>query len=197
MKKTKANINVKFPRSKRVRYGFTLVEMLVVIAIIAIGSSVGVGFYTGTFGRLQVERAARDLLLTAKYGRIKAIEQQRRCKIELDATNGGFWLVVDQLNEETEQTEQTIVRDFYSKPVEFAETVKFEEIQITPIGSEETSEETAIVFLPNGTSQSAVIQIGNGKNHYTVSICAATGRARIYQGTSEQVQIKTIDLDKI
>jgi prepilin-type N-terminal cleavage/methylation domain-containing protein len=181
----------------RLRYGFTLVELLVVIAIIAIGSSIGAGFYAGTFGRLQVERAARDLLLTAKYGRIKAIEQQRRCKIELDATNGGFWLVVDQLNEETEQTEQTIVRDFYSKPVEFAETVKFEEIQITPIGSEETSEEAAIVFLPNGTSQSAVIQIGNGKNHYTISICAATGRAKIYQGTSEQVQTKTIDLDKI
>jgi type II secretion system protein H len=197
MQKTKANINVKFPRSVRVIYGFTLVEMLVVVAIIAIVSSVGVGFYAGTFGRLQVEKVARDLLLTAKYGRIKAIEQQRRCKIELDVTNGGFWLVVDQLNEETEQTEQTIVQDFYSKPVELADSVKFEDIQITPVGLEETSEETAIVFLPNGTSQSAVIQLGNGRNHYTVSICASTGRARIYQGTSEQVQTKTIDLDKI
>lgn len=197
MQKTKANINVKFLRSIRLRRGFTLIEMLVVVAIIAIGSSVGVGFYVGTFGRLQVERAARDFLLIAKYGRIKAIEQQRRYKIQMDVINGGFWLLVDQLNEETEQTEQTVVRDFYSKPVEFVGAVKFEDIQITPIGLEETSEETAIVFLPNGTSQSAVIQIGNGKNHYTISICASTGRAKIYQGTSEKVQTKTFDLDKI
>jgi len=196
MQKIKPNINVKLPPSTRFRYGFTLVEMLVVVAIIAIVSSVGVGFYAGTFGRMQVERAARDFLLTARYGRIKAIEQQSQCKIELDVANGGFWLVVDQLNEETEQTEQTIVRDFYSKPVEFVGAVKFEDIQITPLGSQSSDEQTTIVFSPNGTSQSAVIQIGNGKNHYTVSICAATGRATVYQGTSEEVKTKTIDLDK-
>ncbi|NIP26007.1 MAG: hypothetical protein GWN67_16830, partial [Phycisphaerae bacterium] len=75
---------------------------------------VGAGFYIGTYERLQVEKAARDFFLTAKYARIMAIERQKPYRIELDTTNGGFFLTTAQLNQETEQTEQTIVRDLYS-----------------------------------------------------------------------------------
>lgn len=125
-----------------------------------------------------------------------AIERQRQYRIELDTANGGFYLTSDELNVETEQTEQTIVRDLYSRPVEFAGDVKFEAVQITPLGSQSSDEQTAILFLPNGTAQSAVIQIGDGENHYTVNICAATGKAKVYPGTAEEVETGTIDLDK-
>jgi hypothetical protein len=57
-------------------------------------------------------------------------------------------------------------------------------------------EQRAIVFSPNGTAQSAIIQIGDGKNHYTVSICAATGKAKMHFGTAEKVEVSTIDLDR-
>jgi len=191
MQRRKSKVNVKAKRC-----GFTLVEVLVVVVIIALLGGLGSGIYVGTYKRMLVEKAARDLFLAAKYARIMAIERQRQYKIELDTTNGGFGLVVGQLNKETEQTEQTIVRDLYFKPIELPGDVKFEDIQITPTGLEEADEETAIVFLPNGTAQSAVIQIGDGKNHYTVSICAATGKARVHQGTAEEAEIGTVDLDK-
>ena len=84
-------------------------------------------------------------------------------------------------------------------PVEFDGDVKFENVQITPIDSEEageTGEQRTIVFSPNGTAQSAVIQIGDGKNHYTTSICAATGRAKMEFGTAKEAKTGTIDLDE-
>jgi ribosomal protein L2 len=62
-------------------------------------------------------------------------------------------------------------------------------------------EEQAIVFSPDGTAQPAVIQIGDGKTHYTISISTATGRAKMYFGAAEDlktgtdVRIGTIDLD--
>ena len=194
------------------RYGLTIAEMLVVAVIIALVASVGGGIYVGTYKRMLVEKAARDFVLAAKYARIMAIEQQRPYKIKLsvacaadatEAANNGFGLVIDEFNQETEQTEQVIVRDLYFRPVEFAGDVKFEGVQITPAGWEaatETDEAGEIVFSPSGTADSAAIQIGDGQNHYTVSISAATGRATMYFGTAEkvkeEVKIGTIDLEK-
>jgi prepilin-type N-terminal cleavage/methylation domain-containing protein len=188
---------------KTERCGFTIAEMLMVVLVIALVASVGGGFYVGTYKRMLVEKAVRHLVLTAKYARIMAIEKQWQYKIQLDVANNGFYLATTQWNEEAEQTEQIVVKDSYCKPVEFEGDVKFENVQITPIGAETTTddEEQAIVFSPNGTVQSAVIQIGDGKTHYTISISAATGRAKMYFGavedvkTGTDVRIGAIDLD--
>jgi prepilin-type N-terminal cleavage/methylation domain-containing protein len=182
--------------NKNTRNGFTIIEVLVVITLIALIAGVGGGFYMGTYKRLLVEKTARDFFLAAKYARIMAIERQKPYRIELDTTNGGFCLAFDQFNEETEQTERTIVRDLYSKPVEFAGAVKFEDIQITSLSTQANDEQKTIVFLPNGTAQSAIIQIGDGENHYTVNINAATGKAAVYPGTVKDIEITTFDLDK-
>ena len=167
-----------------------------VITIIALIAGVGGGFRMGTYKKMQVEKAARDFFLAAKYARIMAIERQKQFRIELDTTNGGFNLAFDEFNEETEQTEQTIVRDLYSKPVEFTGDIKFEDIQITSLSPDASDEQTEIVFLPNGTAQLAIVQIGDGENHYTVNINAATGKAAVKPGTAEEIQITTVDLDK-
>lgn len=181
------------------RCGFTLAEVLVVVIIISLLGGLGGGIYVGTYKKILVEKAARDLFLTAQYARIMAIEKQRQYKILLDVANNGFLLATTQLDEEGGQTEQMVVKDSFCRPVEFTNEVKFEDIQITPIGIETTTEtdedEQSIVFSPNGTAQSAVIQIGNGKTHYTVTISAATGKAKVYFGTAENVEIGTVDLD--
>jgi prepilin-type N-terminal cleavage/methylation domain-containing protein len=194
MRRRKSQVNVKGKRC-----GFTLVEVLVVVVIIALLGGLGSGIYVGTYKRILVEKAARDFFLTAQYARIMAIEKHRQYKILLDAANNGFLLATTQLDEEGGQTEQMVVKDSFCRPVEFADGVMFEDIQITPIGVETTTEtdeeEQAIVFSPNGTAQSAVIQIGDGKTHYTVSIFAATGKAKVYFGTSEDVEVGIIDLD--
>lgn len=175
--------------------GFTIVEVLLVVTLLALLAGVGGGIYVGTYKNMLAKKSARDFLLAAKYARIMAIERQIPCRIELD--EAGFCLVVEQFNEETKQIEQVIVRDLYFKPVEFAGDVEFEDIQIESIGLEEATEgRRTIVFSPNGTAQSAVVQIGDGKNHYTVSISAATGKAKMYAGTSEEVEIGTVDLDE-
>ena len=179
--------------------GFTVAELLLVVVIIALVAGVGGGIYIGTYKNMLVKKAARDFVLAAKYARTVAIEQQSPCKIELDIADNGFWLTIDKFNEETEQIEEVVVRNLYFKPVKFSGDIKFEDIQITPIGLEEVfpvDEQRIIVFSPNGTAQSAIIQIGDGKNHYTVSICAATGKAKMHFGTAEEVEVSTLDLDK-
>lgn len=179
--------------------GFTLVEVLVVVVIIGLLGGLGGGIYVGTYKKLLVEKAARDFFLTAKYARIMAIEKQRQYKIVLDTVNNGFHLVTTQLDEEGEQTEQMIVRDSFCKPVAFEGETLFEDIKIIPVSlvntTEEDEDEQSIVFSANGTAQTAAIQIGNGKTHYTITISSATGKAKVHEGTAEDVEFGVIDLD--
>jgi len=184
----------------RGRCAFTLVELLVVVAIIAVVGGAGIGLYAGTSQRLKLERTARAFLLTAKYARIMAIEKQREYKIRLDSRNGGFALVTVEWNEASEQFEETVVSDYFCKPVEFEGEVKFEDIKVAASEAEEANgdeeAETSIAFSPDGSAQAVVVQIGNGRTHYTISISAATGKAKIKFGEiDESVEIGTIDLD--
>jgi len=193
MPKTTLQLN-----NKTKQRGFTLIELLVVVAIISLVASLGGGMLFGTYDRLKVDKAASNLLLTAKYARMMAIEQQRRYTLCLDLLNNEFFLMTTVLDEQTGQTEETIVRDPYCKPVILEDYIRFEDVQITPISTETTAwaeELSTIVFLPDGTAQAAVIQIGNEKTHYTLSINAATGKAKLIFGTIENVKYSTVDLD--
>lgn len=178
--------------------GFTLVELMLVIAIIVLLGSVGAGMYAGTYRKLLVEKAARQFLLMARYAKIAAVEQQRVYDLEFDKDKG-FLLATTEPNEATGQTEKTIVRNYYCRPVEFEGDVKFEDARLAETSAEPLAEEgleQKISFLPNGTAQSAVVQIGDGKTHYTISIVASTARAILYWGPADKVaDAKNVSVD--
>lgn len=187
---------MKVPSSLRSGRAFTLVELLVVIAIIAVAGGAGIGLYAGSSQRFKLEKTARDFLITAKYARILAIEKQREYKIQLDSENGGFALSTIEWNESSGEFEQTVVDDYYCKPVQFEGAIQFEDVKVA--GDSETDGEDAeasIAFSPDGSAQAVVVQIGDGKTHYTISISAATGKAKMHLGEVEDAEIGTIDLD--
>lgn len=178
--------------------GFTLIELLVVIALISLVASLGGSMLLGTYDRLKVDKAASNLLLTAKYARMMAIEQQKKYTLCLDVLNNEFFLMTIVLDEQTGQSEEVIVRDPYCKPVILEDNIRFEDMHITPISTDTTAWEdelSTIAFMPDGTAQAAVVQIGNEKTHYSLSINAATGRTKLIFGTLENVKTSTIDLD--
>ena len=205
---------IRNPKSEiSLRTGFTLTEVLLVVVIIALVGGVGGGIYVGTHKRMLVEKAAREFLLTAQYARIMAIEQGSRYMLRIGAVrepplhaapvssvedrNGGFWLETLQWDEEARSSTQVVVQDYYCRPVEFTGDVKFENVLIAPTGLEtaEAGEENTIVFSPSGTASSAVVQIGDGKTHYAISIDAATGKTTMYFGLAEKIKASSVDLD--
>jgi len=143
----------------------------------------------------QYEKAAREVLLAAKYARVIAVEKQRRCKMMLDDTNNSFLLTVPGTNLQTEGG-QNVITNQYSKPRQFAGDVKFEQIQITSRArAGDGGVEGVIMFRPNGTADMAVLQIGDGKNHCTVYISAATGKGRIESAEAMETGLEVLDLD--
>lgn len=179
--------------------GFTLGELLVVIVIIVLLAGVGMVFSRDAYRKIQVEKAALDFMLAAKYARVSAIERQSPCIIELDKEGGRFAVLTYAVDAETGQTAEVPLQGaYFKKPVEFGGDVSFEEVLIMTVGQGgpiEEEEAKAVVFLPDGTAQRAIIQIGDGRAHYTASISAATGRTKLQAGTADKVENQTIDLD--
>jgi Tfp pilus assembly protein FimT len=177
--------------------GFTLTELLLVITVIVLIGSLGGGMYLGTHRKFLVEKTARQFLWTARYARIAAIERQRPYELELDP-NGGFFLATTQYNQALGQTEKIIIKNYYCKPVEFEGDVKFEAVKIaasTVETMDDANEEARIVFRPNGSAESAVVQIGDGKTRYSIAVVASTGRVSLYPGQADKIRNATIDLD--
>ena len=178
--------------------GFTITEVLLVVVIIGLVTGAGAGLYVGTFRKMQVEKAAYDFFLASKYARLMAIERQSHYKMELDLANNRFYLTTVFWDEESGQAQQEIVSNFYCKPVEFQGDVVFESVDIAPSGWEtqsDSEQQQTIDFSPNGTAQSSVVQIGDGTTHYSIGISPATGRAKMFFGTAENVTFGTTDLE--
>lgn len=179
------------------RRGFTIPELLLVVLIISLLTGAGTGLYFGSFRSVQVRKAALDFMLTAQYARIMAMERQTQYTMELDLVNQTYMLTTLRWDEASQEAALEVVKDLYCKPAQLEGDVKFEAVEVMPgVWETESSESVqTIAFSPNGTAQAAVVQIGDGRMHYSISISAATGRARMIYGTADNVKATTTDLD--
>ena len=182
------------------RRGFTMIELLVVIALIALLAGLGGGIYKGTFEGVLVKKAARDFYLTARYARMLAIEQQKPFRIEISTETNTFALVEDKYDEQTGEIKKVVIQNYYVRPVVLEGDVKIEDVKVfSSLSSEEPLEQEegrSITFFPNGTAQRSIIQIGDGRSHYTASISSSTGKVKLRFGQEEDVESHVIDLDK-
>jgi prepilin-type N-terminal cleavage/methylation domain-containing protein len=182
--------------------GFTIIEMIVVITIIALLAGAVGGRYIKPYKRALLNKAARDVLLAARYARTAAVEQQKICRLVLDPALGQIAVRVESWNEEQEQTTESEVRNQYWRTVSLAGDARLEmvlvqasEYDAAGYQSPDTGE-YAVVFRPDGTADNALIQVGDGIKHYLITISGTTGLPRVEEGTAEEFRGDTIDLDE-
>jgi len=178
--------------------GFTLIELLVVIVLLALIAGSAGGIYLGTYKRAQAEAIARDLGVMLKYAGITAIEKQRPCKVYLDNDQKRFFCAVETFDQMEMTFEQTIISNEYCKPKTLPDSITFEKIAIMPYGRDDIDQQrqqSLIVFNPNGTCDQAAIQIGDGKNSFTIVLSSICRSVEITDHKLDEIETKIIDLD--
>jgi len=178
--------------------GFTLVELLVAIVIMTVLTGIGASLLTGTNQQLQVQKAANALLVMSQYARMSAIEEQRAYKLYIDKANNEFYLLTTIFDEETQTAEEIVLEDSLVAPVTLEGATMIEDVRLVSndnYSGSTSSDQYIITFAPDGSSQTAIVQIGDEKTTFTLSINEVTGKSKLIKGTVDDVEIDTIDID--
>jgi len=147
--------------------GFTLLELIMVIVVIALGIAISFPALSRGTAALHLRAAGRDVLNVLRYAREKAITEQR--EVQFVAEKQGRQVVLtDELGEGGKS--HALPRDVIVESV-FA-------------GGEEIREGPLVVrFLPNGSSTPATIVLKSDAGGYLRIVTdPITGGARIVVG---------------
>ena len=180
------------------RDGFTVAELMVVVVIIVLLASAIGGYYVGTYKKMLVETAAKEIMLAAKYARLFAVEKQSSCRLVVDENEKSFCLMIGTPDENATEASETVVSNSYTRPGMLEGDVIFEKVEVIPsteIDAQSRENQSTVLFRRDGTADTAVIQVGDEKHHYTVYISAATGKAKVEFGPAGEAAIDIVDLD--
>lgn len=183
--------------------GFTMIELVAVMLIIALMAGLAGTRFLGTMDNLRLERRVRQVLMMCRFARIGAIEDAGDYRLMIDETLGRLFLMYDHMDEETGEIQEMIVSNSYVRPVELDEGLELSNVSVTPSRPDDGFGETPdfeegqylVVFRLDGTADNAVFQVSSSKKVYTLYIHAATGKALAKETEEIEPMADAIDLD--
>ncbi len=151
--------------NKMCRRGFTFLELIFVILIIAVLTGVSMPMFKNTFLNMQMSQISSDLAEALNYARQSAILNRNEYRVRLNADGGDFWIEY---------------KTFQDNKIKFEKLEgKFGRIYNLPKGVSMTSDKDALAFYPNGRADIATIVIKNDKTMRTFTTEGTTGYVKI------------------
>lgn len=178
--------------------GFTLVELMVVLAIVAVLAGMIVPqVYGANSSARRLKQAARRLLVTAKYAKDYAATRRCKCRLMIDPEKQQYWLV-RQKDPEHKPNEFVALETSLGKIERLGEGLKFGRIRIEPRQGRDEKDQQAncVSFEPAGQADTAVIEITDGPQTYSLLVMAHTGSARLVEGVPDKLPNDRMDLDE-
>lgn len=142
-------------RFRRPRQGFTLIELMMVLVIIVLGSAVvGVNFSSGN-DRAQLKAAARDVVSALRYAQGQAAIEHQQITVDFDLEENNY---------------AVSGRDkIYVIPDEIELTIVTAESELSGQG------QASIRFFPDGSSTGGRVVLEHGKGKWQIDINWLTG----------------------
>ena len=176
--------------------GFTLIEIIVVMAIISILASMTIPrLYAGSRSS-RLRGSARRLLVAAQYARNFATSHRAKCRLMIDRNNQQYVLAY-QKNPQHNPYEFVTLGTSLGKTQSLSKGISFARLRIQPRRNPNQPAEQVdyVTFDPTGQADAAVLEITDGKNTYSLLIVPYTGYAKLIKGTTDALPNDRIDLD--
>ena len=146
-------------KNEREQRGVTIMEMLVVIALISILVAIVFPSVGSGLGSLELRTSVQRVAAAARYARDQAIHRQRYYALEIDPEKGSVTVL---------DAERGSTRSF-----ELPAAVRVE--KILPEERQNTDQPRQILFGPDGAWPQFEVVLANQKREVTVSFDALTG----------------------
>ena len=165
--------------------GFTLIEMIVVIAIMAVMLAIAVPGFLGMTPRSSLKTAARDMISNLQLARIEAIRGRKTWAVQFDTGSARYRILDDDGADDTWNTTD----DNVYKTVNFSDyrDVSYGSAQgARPGGTVQTDGVTfsaeRVTFKSDGSSESGTVYIKNANGDtFAVGSLSAAGRIKSWR----------------
>lgn len=162
------------------RHAFTLIEIMVVVAIIAVLSAMAVPSLMGSYRKAELADQTQQLYDAARYTQRMAVVKQRTLRLVLvlqdPEHDGRSSYHIELASTDLDEPEAyTKANGGSVKPTVFPETLRLLDVKLGN-GEAEWSDTLAVRFFADGSADGAVIQLGDDQRVRSIVIDAATGR---------------------
>ena len=165
--------------------GFTLIEMIVVIAIMAIMLGIAVPAFLGMTPRSSLKTAARDIISNLQLARVEALRGRTTWAVQFDTDNARYRILDDDGTDDTWNTTDDHV----------FKTVNFSDYRDVSYGSAQGARPDCsdppdgvsfsanrVTFKSDGSSESGTVYIQNADGDtFAVGSLSAAGRIKSWR----------------
>ncbi len=176
---------------------FTLVELVVVVVIVAVLATMIVPRVRGAASSARLRASARRLLVAAKYARDFAVRHRCECRLVIDTAKQQYALGYQE-DAEHDPGKFRALHTGVGRREYLGEGVRFAKVSIDPRPGADVDVERrdCIAFTPLGEADAAVVQITDGRRTYSMTVAPGSGRARLIEGTVNELPNDREDLDE-
>lgn len=175
------------------RPGFTIVEMVVTVAIVAVLAGMIAPRLSGLLGRSQLREGASRLLVTAQYARDYAATRRVPCRLALDAEQGRYALTCP--GEDGQADKFGPVPTSMGRSAALGRGLRFAAVTISTPPGEPEGPPDCVTFFPDGPAAAAVVQVSDGRRTFSLLV-PPSGRVRLVEGAVAELPNDRIDLDE-
>ncbi|MBI4580638.1 MAG: GspH/FimT family pseudopilin [Planctomycetes bacterium] len=155
----------------RYGHGFTLIELVVVLTVLAVAAGLIVPRIGSSLSRQELHEAAERLALTARMVREVAIVRGSPMVIQIDLDRGGYMAC-----RRGKDGRYVPLQASWIKPVRWPESVRAAEIRLAD-GTSATKGTHRVNFDADGSSSGGAIRLVSGERERMVVIRSGNGQA--------------------
>jgi type II secretion system protein H len=178
------------------RRAFTIVEVLVVVAMLGVMATMIVPRLGGAAASRRLSQSARQLLATARYARDYASTHRAACRLFIDVKEQRYALLF-QADPEHRPDEFGPITDSPGRTEHLISPVRFGRVWVQPRPRFDgmPPPEDGVTFDPLGQTDAAIVQLTDGQQSYSLLTSPSTGQVRLVEGAVDELPLDRQDLD--